>query len=231
MKDGSELRLTKTETVLGWLYLPLHAVILPLLLDLYAAVNPDASPVMLNLGWYAAGAVYVVCALYGLLRRGFDALLDAPWRCVRAMASSLLAIYGLSLLLSMLLLALRPELSNPNNTAAIQMAGLDYGATRAMLFFLAPLVEEALFRGVAFGSLRARSRALAYLVSGALFCLYHVWQYVVLTGNAAALLYALQYVPHAFALAWCYERTGSIWTPVFLHMLLNAFAFLVLSNL
>lgn len=228
--DGFEPRLTKTEAVLGWLYLPLHAVILPLLLGLYAAVSGQASATALNLLWYGAGTVFVLCVLPRFLRRGFDAFLDAPGRCVTSMAAGLLLAYGLGIAVSALLLLLGSDLANPNNAQTTALAGRDYGVTKAMVLYLAPLVEETLFRGVAFGSLRPRGRLPAYAVSSALFCLYHVWQYAAVYADPRMLLYALQYVPHSLAFAWCYDRTGSVWTPVFLHMLLNAVAFAALNS-
>lgn len=45
------------------------------------------------------------------------------------------------------------------------------------------------------------------------------------------LLYAIQYIPISFVLAWSYERTQSIWVPVFFHMFINALSLTVLSML
>ena len=88
--------------------------------------------------------------------------------------------------------------------------------------------SETLFRGVAFGSLRPRSRVLAYAVSMVLFSVYHIWQYAFLGVDARFLLYLLQYVPMSVALGWCYARSGSIWVCIFAHMGYNALAFSIL---
>ncbi len=40
------------------------------------------------------------------------------------------------------------------------------------------------------------------------------------------LIFLIQYIPVSFVLTWCYERSGSIWVPIFLHMLINALPFL-----
>ena len=92
----------------------------------------------------------------------------------------------------------------------------------AVAVFMAPLVEECLFRGVLFGAIRPRSRFWAYAVSIAAFALYHVWQYAFMYQDARLLLSALRYVPVSAALAFCYEQTRSIWPPVFFHMFINA---------
>ena len=58
---------------------------------------------------------------------------------------------------------------------------------------------------------------MAYVVSILLFSLYHVWQFAFLYKDVTYLLYMLQYLPITFALTWCYEYTGSLWTAIFFH--------------
>lgn len=56
--------------------------------------------------------------------------------------------------------------------------------------------------------------------------MYCVWQFV-FTYNGMDLRYLLlfaQYVPMSLALCWSYDNGGSVWTPVALHMVLNAAA-------
>ena len=53
-----------------------------------------------------------------------------------------------------------------------------------------------------------------------LFALYHVWAYAL--ESPVYLLYILQYLPISYLLCRCYERTDSIWSSIFLHMLVNA---------
>ena len=50
-------------------------------------------------------------------------------------------------------------------------------STVLIVVFLAPVVEEALFRGYVFGNLREYSRGAAYLVSCLVFALIHVWPF------------------------------------------------------
>ena len=136
--------------------------------------------------------------------------------------------YGAVTVSPVLLLFLDGAVDNPNNAALLEIAQQDLGMIKAASVFLAPLVEETLFRGVVFGSLRPKHRVLAYALSTGLFSLLHVWQYILVSADASLLVYALQYIPSGVALACCYERSGSIWPPIFLHMLLNTVAFTVL---
>ena len=86
---------------------------------------------------------------------------------------------------------------------------------------LAPIVEETLFRGALFGTLRGRNRLLAYAVSALAFAVYHMWQYFIAGFEWQMLLFLLQYIPPSIALCWCYEKSGSIWAPITLHALVN----------
>ena len=100
---------------------------------------------------------------------------------------------------------------------------------KAIGIFLAPIVEEVVFRGVVFQSLRKKSRLLAYGVSVGLFCLYHVWQYAVAYQDPVMLLYALEYIPITLAITWSYERSGSLWTAIAFHAANNLMNFMVIE--
>ena len=99
----------------------------------------------------------------------------------------------------------------------------------AVAVFLAPLVEEPIFRGGVFGLLRRYSRAAAYGASMLLFAVYHLWSYALL--DASAWLYLLQYLPAGFLLARIYEKTNSLWSAIFLHMTVNGVSMLAYSAL
>ena len=122
------------------------------------------------------------------------------------------------------------ELPVPNNDTVTGLAKVDYKRMIAVAVLMAPLVEECLFRGVVFGTIRPRSRFWAYAASIALFSLYHVWQYVIVYNDPKLLLSALAYVPVSAALTFCYEQTRSIWPPVFFHMFVNALSLAVLAG-
>ena len=82
-----------------------------------------------------------------------------------------------------------------------------------MSVFMAPVVEEALFRGLVFGALRGKSRAAAWIVSVLAFSVYHVWQYIGDGDALMVLLSALLYVPGSAALNWCLRALGQHLVP------------------
>ena len=111
----------------------------------------------------------------------------------------------------------------------MEMAGIEYGKTAALAIFLAPLVEEPIFRGAVFGGLYRYSRPLAYAASMLLFSLYHIWGYALM--DPLYWIYLLQYLPVSWLLCRCYERCDSIWGSIFFHMTVNAVSISSATNL
>ena len=110
-----------------------------------------------------------------------------------------------------------------------QIAGHGFALMCLFTVLFAPLAEELMFRGLIFGSLRPRSRFLAYAVSMLAFALLHVLGYIGSYPVSTLALCLVQYLPAGFALAWALEFSGSIWASIGVHMLANAFAMLVMA--
>ena len=202
--------------IAGWVYFPIHAVVLPLTLGalLMAVLGKLPSDVTCNVVYYLCGLVFTLIAMWRFLRRSFDTMVGSILRCLGMMFAAYLI----------------GELPVPNNDAVTGLARTDYKRMIAVAVLMAPLVEECLFRGVVFGTIRPKSRFWAYAASIALFSLYHVWQYVLVYQDPKLLLSALAYVPVSAALTFCYEQTRSIWSPVFFHMCINALSLTVLTG-
>ncbi len=217
---------SRWERVLALAWLPVHLFLLPMLA--VRLLGDRMNQAELNLLVYGTGALYMLLTQWHFLRRDFDPLWDRP---VRVLLEVLLC-YGLMLLMNLvlngLLIYLLPE-DNPNNSSVMDMALGDYGIVSALAIFLAPIVEELIFRAGIFGLVRQRSRWAAYAVSMLLFALYHVWAYAL--ESPVYLLYILQYLPISYLLCRCYERTDSIWSSIFLHMLVNAVSIRALTIL
>lgn len=220
--ENFEHKMSRNEKILGWLYLAVHIVIIPILFDIYVGVGGEIDETKANVIYYGIGVIYILVLMRRYLRTEFDTLLDnklvgfvsivAAYFIYTVLAYA--ALFALSVLIG--------EIDNPNNNAVESFASVQFGPTFGVAVFMVPIVEETLFRGVIFGSLQKKSRALAYVISAAAFALYHVWRYAVGYRDAAFLLYGLQYIPPAVALAWCYERSGSIWTAMLFHAGINA---------
>ncbi|MGH2951253.1 MAG: lysostaphin resistance A-like protein, partial [Solirubrobacterales bacterium] len=93
-----------------------------------------------------------------------------------------------------------------------------------LIIAVAPLSEEVFFRGFLFGGLRRGVPfALAAVLSAGIWGLFHF------TGPESWGV-VLQLTVFGIALAWLYDRTGSLWPPVAVHALNNALAFAVLTS-
>ena len=224
-----ENRMTRTQIILGWLYLLVHVFVLPELLALYVRFSPDAiSDAAANLLYYGVGFVFCLTAMFSFLRGGFDVLLDKARLCIGSLLLGFLMDYALSGAAALVMLLAEDAFANPNQEGIAEAVMSEGGgAVKAATIFLVPIVEEVLFRGVLFGSVRSRSRGWAYVLSAVAFALYHIWRYAVL--DPRMLIYAVQYLPISIVLAWIYERSGTIWPGVFFHMGINAMSFYVMD--
>ena len=222
-------RMTTREAVCALLYLPVHVGLLPLLLSRLPAAA-GLSDLELNLVVYGIGAVFMLLALGKFFRREFDPLCDHFFYCILQVLICYCMMMAFNLILSVILVPFLPtEQTNPNNEALMELAGVEFGKTAAIAVFLAPLVEEPIFRGGIFGMIQQKNRTLALAASMLLFSLYHVWAYAIV--NPVYWIYLLQYLPASWLLCRCYERCNSIWGSVFLHMLINGISIRALSAL
>lgn len=219
-------RLKKGEFWSAMILLVLHVVVFPIGLSVFYTVNPDVlSSAQLNFLYYVLSMILVAIFLGKFLRRSFDGLIDSMSRCISSFLLGWLVYIVLSYAAEYVLEFINLDTGNNLNEETIDtLLGEDRGAIIAMTVFLAPIVEESLFRGGVFCGIYPKSRVFAYVASIVLFCLYHVWQYAIILWDPTYLLMSIQYVPAAFVLCWVYERSGSIWTGVFFHMSVNAVA-------
>lgn len=223
----------RRETLLVLLWLPIHLVLLPALAAIVTE-NGWFTAAEANLLLYAVSAVYIVTAEFGFLRREFDPFCDRKLYCILQVLTHYLLMLAMNLAASALVSWIETlfgngVVDNRNNDTIIELAGREMNIMAAMTVFLAPVVEEVIFRGGLFCSLRVKNRKAAYLISVLAFALYHVWSYAILDPHYW--IYLLQYLPAGYLLCRCYERTNSIWCSIFFHMLTNHIALDALTAL
>lgn len=132
-----------------------------------------------------------------------------------------LLYYLATILVNLLILSLMPDYYNANDSVIINMANEHYGLIVIGTVILVPPVEEILYRGVIFGKVRQYNQAFAYLVSVAAFSAIHIIPYIGKISEIQLLLSFCQYLPAAFFLARAYEKSGSIFTPILMHAIIN----------
>lgn len=163
-----------------------------------------------------------LAVFWNLWVRNTKALFADLGRVLSSLGVGLVAFYGLNTLSSVLLRLLPLGMDNLNDAAVSAQLGAAPESTVLIVVFLAPVVEETLFRGYVFGILREHSRIAAYAVSCLLWAMAHVWQYA--AGNWAYLWMLVPYVVPGLVMAWTCERAGSLWGSVLLHGAVNALA-------
>lgn len=220
----------KWERILAIGYLPVHIVLAPLAAELLLRAA-GVSVTWLNFSVYAAGFAFMLATQRRFLRRDFDMLCDGFLGCAVQVLSSYGAMLCFNLAVSGILVLILGEegVSNPNNQSVTELSRASYGPTAALAIFMAPVLEELMFRAGIFGALRKHSRAAAYIVSMLAFSLYHVWAFAL--EDPKNFVYMIQYLPVSFLLCRCYERSSTVWTPIFLHMMVNAVSISVLGKL
>lgn len=207
----------------------LHAVLFPALVGIISVKRPGLlTGVQYNLIYYCTSTVLTFALLGKFLRRSFDSLLDNFLGCVKAFLFGWLIYFAIAMVAGFAMAALGITEESPNNQAVSVLIGEDRSIMLALTLFVAPVVEECIFRGGVFCGFYRRNRILAYVASILLFSLYHVWQYIAITGDFGYLVFILSYVPASFVLCWVYEKSGSVWTSIFFHICNNLYAFSVM---
>lgn len=136
-------------------------------------------------------------------------------------------------ILYMIVLTVATHLITSLNTGQKQELGFDnvVGAVDLTLAFISlvvlpPIVEETVFRGLIFTSLRSRlSFGWATLATSVLFAIPHL-QFG--TGNPLLWVAALDVFSLSLVLCYLREQTGSLWPGIGLHALKNGLTFVTL---
>lgn len=224
--------MTPGERMAGMSYLVLHVAFLPLFLMLYPIFfRTELSELSRQVLYYGAGLAFILIFLRRSLRAGFDTLLDKPVLCGATAAMALIAGVALSYYALLLLEMVAAGSESPAQIEVFAMAEGNFKVMFGLTVFIRPIVDEVLFRGVIFGSVREKNRILAYPVSAIIHGLAGMIPHVLVRGDLSLLVFGIQYIPPGLAFAWSYERTSSIWTPILAHMLLGALVMVISRNM
>jgi len=154
-------------------------------------------------------------------------LLDNLDRAAVTLFLGLLIFYGANELLYRVFHVFFHSRANLNDVTIAAQVNAAPRTTALIVIFLAPFVEEVLFRGLVFGCLREKSAVVGYAVSALLFAFLHVWTFALSSWDASYLALMLQYLAPGLVFAWAYDRSGTLWTSILLHAIVNALALFV----
>ena len=214
-------QLTQAEMGRGWVFFALYVLLFPWVMGWVQRSFHGELPVAeANVVYYLLSATLVFLVFWTFLKHGFHLLLDWLPENLFAFGTGLAGWAVLSFLAWLIPL----PVENPNLLSYPEQYALAPLATVVILVVLMPVVEESLFRGLLFGTSRRYSRILGYVLSTLVYALYCVWQFVYTYGTIdfRYLLLIVEYLPMSLALTWCYDNGGSIWSPIALHVVINA---------
>lgn len=224
----------KNELLLGWLFVPFYLLLLPSLLQeglklLPAGLSGVGGDAVLNFCCYAVGFLLCCIIFRRFLLKNLQMISKQFWNFLQAVVLGLVFCRVGTILVGYLVNFLSPSLSNLNNDAITAMAQSQKTLMLAGTVLFAPVIEECMFRGLIFHNLREKNKAFAYMLSILAFSAVHLLGSIGKMPPLPLALVALEYVPAGAALAWCYAKSDTIFTPILVHACSNLWSFLALS--
>ena len=215
---------TKTELVLGWIYMVLQLLVLPIVLQVgNELAGKPLSDAELNFCYFALNFLCVTIIFGKYLLGNLKSFLARPGRSFAAVGFAFLGYWVLNFAVSMVIVTVYPDFNNVNDASVSQMVQDNFILTAIGTVLLVPITEELLFRGLIFRGIYNRSRFWAYAISAIAFSLPHVVGYIGQYAPLHLLMCFLQYLPAGLCLGWAYAYADSIFAPVIMHTLINLF--------
>ena len=231
-KKAASGGMNRTERIAGTIFFLVYLLVMPLLATrlfdlLEVALGTAINDSLRNVLYYYTLFAVTVLLFHSYLAHTTARFADNLNRALATLLLGLLVFYGANELLYRVCSVLFNSRTNLNDMTIAAQIGAAPRTTALIVVFLAPFVEEVLFRGLVFGCLREKSRAFAYLLSCALFALLHVWTAAVSSWDLGYLVLMLQYLVPGLVFAWAYEHSGTLWTSILLHAAVNALSLFV----
>lgn len=210
---------------IGYMFLyPLILTKLTLLLDPTAR----SVPTYLQAVVYGGMILISIWLAWPLLKESSQSWHMHRPRLLRTNFIIFLQLYVVTFITSILINLLSGATTSANQTEVVASINSNPMLMAFTTMLFAPIVEEILFRGVFFRTLRPRTNFwIAGLISGLAFGLIHVTDSL-LTGNYADLWYIFSYAFIGIFMSYSYEKTGTIYGSFFLHFLNNCLAFIAI---
>lgn len=218
----SGVRLRRGEIIGGIIYLPFYVLLTALsILWISKTLDVNLSAYQLNVVVFVVDFIAIVAIFHRFLFDSLRQIGHAFWQFIQAVILAVVFYFAMNYAVSLIYTIAGVTLQNSNNDDIMTMVGNHFVPMLICTCALVPVVEECLCRGLLFGTLREKNRILAYAVSMLAFALLHVWQYFGQYSFWNALLVTVSYLPAGLALAWAYEKGGTIWASILTHAIVN----------
>ena len=176
----------------------------------------------LNFLFYLINFIAVLLIFHDFLSRNLHQLGQHPILFLEAAILGFVAYYAMNWVTAKVIGLLVPSFSNYNDQSVVDLLRGNYFLTLVGTVILVPLTEETLFRGLIFRGLYGKSRPAAYIVSILAFAVIHIIGYIQSYTPWQLVICFLQYLPAGLCLAWSYAKSDTIFAPIVIHALVNA---------
>ncbi len=212
------------ETICGWIYLFLQLFLLPSLLNAVNGMLPQKlSTAELNFAFFFLNFMAILWIFHDFLGNSFKQVTQHPIVVMEAVILGAVFYFACTWAVEQIIGLLAPGFANANDASVIAMYRSNPFLMTLGTVVLVPPVEECLYRGLIFRRLYGVSKWAAYLVSIAVFALIHILGFLNTYSPLEVCMAVLQYVPAGLCLAWAYTKGGTIFAPIFIHAVVNAY--------
>jgi len=212
---------TKHETIFGWIYLAFQMLALPGILS-WANKTMRLSEAELNFCFFVINFIAVLLIFNKYLSRSFAQVFQHPSYFIQAVILGFVAYYACSWGMNKLFSWIAPGYTNANDASIAALSKGNFFLMAIGTVVLVPPVEECFYRGLVFRNLYGVSRLAAYLVSMAVFAFIHIIGYIQSYTPWQLVICFLQYLPAGLCLAWSYAKSDTVFAPIVIHALVNA---------
>lgn len=220
---------TYQERLWGFVYLAVEILALPFLLAICNQFfRLHFTDTELNFLYFAINFLSVTVIFRRFLLENAKIALQSVPAVLIAAGSGYVLYTASSLAVSAFIRKLYPAFYNFNDGYISAMVKDQYSLMFIGTVILAPVAEELLYRGLIFNGLYNKSRGLAYAVSTLAFAVLHVYGYLDKLSATQFFLCLIEYIPAGLCFGWAYARTGTIITPILIHILNNSAAVLAM---
>lgn len=217
------VHLTDREQIWAIVYMLFSIFLLPECLAwMNSSLSAPLGKLWLNFLYFTINFLFVIWIFGGFFKRSLiyagQNVVDFLIAVAVGFTGYWLCSWGYSWVLSRFF----PEFVNLNDGSISEMVHENFTIMFLGTAVFVPVAEEALHRGLIFGSLYPKNHAAAYCLSTVIFAAVHIMGYVGVYSLPNLILAFIQYLPAGLSLAWAYRRSGSIFAPMLMHAVINA---------
>lgn len=216
--------MTQQETIWGWFYLIVQLFVLPTLLQFAnATLSWKLTASELRFTLYLFNFLAVLWIFRNFLGKNMDQTHHNLAFYFQAVILGFVAYSACGYALEWVMRLIFPNFSNAGEASIAALAKNGYYLTFVGTVILVPLAEECFYRGLIFRGLYSKSPWAAYIISIAIFAAAHIIEHIGSYSPLELVLTFLRYLPAGLCLAWSYAKSDSIFAPVLIRVVINAY--------